>query len=272
MPTPYRKKPQQVKLPFKPEGANKALLYDVSSRDRVASISRVSPRSSPLNDTPHSTPLSTMNSAFRITDSTDWIGTSLPVFEALEASLRCQVCKEFYDTPTITACSHTFCSLCIRKSISNDGKCPTCRSSQQADKLRVNWVVGDVVEKFKDARPMALEMARKDKEIKEQGMRSSSKRKIEDTDLESEGSQRETRARRTRNRNQTTTSSQNDVIEVPDSEEEGDEELEPLPDGMARCPICDEAMKEAAVFSHLDRCPGEQKSVSGRSTRSRYIL
>ncbi|EQL03869.1 zinc finger domain-containing protein [Ophiocordyceps sinensis CO18] len=73
-----------------------------------------------------------------VPDSTDWLGTPLSGLAAVEAALRCQVCKDFYKTPMLTSCSHTFCSLCIRRALSNDGKCPVCRASEQELKLRSN--------------------------------------------------------------------------------------------------------------------------------------
>src|SRR5215469_15342374 len=59
-------------------------------------------------------PMDTISDA-SLPDPTDWLNTSLPSFATLESALRCQVCKDFYDTPMITSCSHTFCSLCIRR-------------------------------------------------------------------------------------------------------------------------------------------------------------
>src|ERR1700761_6531519 len=98
-----------------------------------------------------------------VTDSTDWLTTSLASFTPLDAALRCQVCKDFYDTPMITSCSHTFCSLCIRRCLSSDGKCPTCRTEDQSSKLRRNWTVQECVDAFSQSRKHALELAREDR-------------------------------------------------------------------------------------------------------------
>src|ERR1700761_8834575 len=95
-----------------------------------------------------------------VADSTDWLQTPLAGLAPLESGLRCQVCKDFYTTPMITSCSHTFCSLCIRKCLNNDGKCPTCRREDQASKLRSNFVVEELVEAFKRGRPMIIEYSR----------------------------------------------------------------------------------------------------------------
>lgn len=95
-----------------------------------------------------------------VPDSTDWLSTPLFSVAAVENALRCQVCKDFYKTPMITTCSHTFCSLCIRRALSNDGKCPLCRKPDQELKLRSNWSLEEAVDAFVKARPTTLKLAR----------------------------------------------------------------------------------------------------------------
>lgn len=102
-----------------------------------------------------------MDQTFDLPDSTDWLTTPLSLVAPLESALRCQVCKDFFDNPVITSCSHTFCSLCIRRCLSTEGKCPACRSSDQELKLRRNWAVQELVEAFQNARPNVLDLARK---------------------------------------------------------------------------------------------------------------
>lgn len=207
-----------------------------------------------------------METTFDLPDSTDWISTSLPAFEPLEAALRCEMCKEFYSNPVITSCSHTFCSICIRRSIAADGKCPSCRTVLSSDKLAPNIAVREIVVRFQEARPKALELARADRE-QDHGIKTGSnrKRKISDTDVEDGDDTRQTRQRQTRSsrRNGGTSDA---PVEVPDSADEGDEDFQP--EGMAKCPICNEAMKQELVFNHLDVCTG-QSSSQMRSTRSK---
>lgn len=106
-----------------------------------------------------------MASSDDVPDSTDWLSTPLSGFAAVEAALRCQVCKDFYKTPMITSCSHTFCSICIRRALSNDGKCPMCRATEQELKLRSNWSMEETVEAFSKARAAALNLARNQETI-----------------------------------------------------------------------------------------------------------
>lgn len=95
-----------------------------------------------------------------VADSTDWLSTPLSGLAAVESALRCEVCKDFYKTPMITTCSHTFCSICIRRALSSDGKCPLCRAPDQELKLRSNWSMEETVESFTKARQSALDLAR----------------------------------------------------------------------------------------------------------------
>lgn len=101
-----------------------------------------------------------MDRPFDIPDSTDWLTSSLPVVAPLESALRCQICKDFFNNPVITSCSHTFCSICIRRCLSSEGKCPACRSSDQLLKLRRNWAVQEILESFQNARSNILALAR----------------------------------------------------------------------------------------------------------------
>ena len=95
-----------------------------------------------------------------ITDSTDWLGTPLPGLSPVESALRCRVCRDFYKTPMLTTCLHTFCSLCIRRSLANDGRCPACRAPEQESKLRWNGSLDEAVDAYIKARPMVLSFAR----------------------------------------------------------------------------------------------------------------
>lgn len=172
-----------------------------------------------------------MDQSFDIPDSTDWLDTPLTLVAPLESALRCQVCKDFFDNPVITSCSHTFCSLCIRRCLSTEGKCPACRSSDQELKLRRNWAVQELVDSFKNARPGILELARnaaRTAEENESEQPVAKKRKLEQpehgeavsqNDAQSQGRQTRSRSRRTESQAATP------AVEV--IEDSGDEEFVP---------------------------------------------
>jgi E3 ubiquitin-protein ligase RAD18 len=157
---------------------------------------------------------------FDISDSTDWLGTGLASLAPVEAGLRCHVCKDFYKTPMITACSHTFCSLCIRHCLSSDGKCPLCRTTNEASKLRTNWVLEELTEAFTRARPGMLEFARSNQK------QSPAKRKPSEAGLEHE--QGDAARRRVTRSSTMKTSPLQDVVDIRSPEGvEGDEDYIP---------------------------------------------
>ncbi|KAJ5754440.1 Zinc finger RING-type [Penicillium manginii] len=220
--------------------------------------------------------------SFDVPDSTDWLQTPLSLLTPLESSLRCQVCKDFFENPVITSCSHTFCSLCIRRCLSAEGKCPVCRSSDQELKLRRNWAVQEFVETFQNARQSVLDLARKeaarlkdgDSVIREP---SPKKRKVDRVDVREEATVVQASPRRARTRSQRTKTDapnsepvEQETIEViEDSQDEGEEEYVP-DDGMVACPICQRRMKAHAVFSHLDICQGVKAAPPPPSRPSAY--
>jgi E3 ubiquitin-protein ligase RAD18 len=126
--------------------------------------------------------------------------------------------------------------------------------------------VREIVNKFQDARPKALELARQNKEDPDANTERK-KRKLGETDIEEGEPARQTRSRQMR-QSQRGNGSNGMPIEVPDSEDDGDEAFEPEVEGMVKCPVCGEAMLEAQVFRHLDTCTEESAS---RKTRSRYV-
>ncbi|KAM3507350.1 hypothetical protein MY10362_001803 [Beauveria mimosiformis] len=201
-----------------------------------------------------------------VADSTDWLSTPLSGLSAVESALRCEVCKDFYKTPMITSCAHTFCSICIRRALSNDSKCPLCRATDQELKLRSNWSMEQTVAAFSKAREEALKFARCASVDKKQPP----KRKADGADDSS--SQPEPHSKRLRSSARLssradTTPPTPSVDVVEDSE---DEDFEPdNNDGLVPCPMCQRRMKEWQVFAHLESCPGPDAEASPRKSGNR---
>jgi len=204
-----------------------------------------------------------------IPDSTDWIGTPLAGLEAVEAALRCRVCKDFYNTPMLTSCNHTFCSVCIRRALSNEGKCPVCRAPDQELKLRSNWATEEVVQAFTLARPALITVARDPPARVPTAGPSSPKRRLEegegnDADDARRSSKRlrsSARASKSRGMEPTAEMARQEVDLT------GEAESSPEPDdGLVACPVCSQRMKEAQVFTHLDQCTGDLPKKPVRST------
>ncbi|KAI7492289.1 DNA repair protein rad18 [Hortaea werneckii] len=210
-----------------------------------------------------------MDPAYHVPDSTDWLNTPLKAFADLENALHCQICKEFYDTPMITSCSHTFCSKCIRTSLSTDGKCPACRTADQASKLRNNWALQEVVATFQTARPAAIEVAKQEQEAR-QNRSSRTKRKRIVPDEEDGGSEHTGEGRQTRSKSRKVATSHPATlapIEIQDTDPEDDGDFQPEPDdGLVECLLgCGKRMKPEQMDSHLDRCEDEKKAATTRA-------
>ncbi|PLB51211.1 putative Postreplication repair E3 ubiquitin-protein ligase rad18 [Aspergillus steynii IBT 23096] len=199
-----------------------------------------------------------MEPSFNLPDSTDWLDTPLSLLTPLESSLRCQVCKDFFDNPVITSCSHTFCSLCIRRCLSTEGKCPACRSSDQELKLRRNWAVQELVEAFQNARPSVLQLARRaadragDAEEEGEERPAPKKRKV----AEQAGPEAIPVERRQTQSRSKGVDHASEPVAAEVIEDSQDEEYVP-DDGLVACPICARRMKNEAVFLHLDSCSGD---------------
>ncbi|QSZ28721.1 hypothetical protein DSL72_003223 [Monilinia vaccinii-corymbosi] len=196
--------------------------------------------------------------SFEIADSTDWLNTPLAQLADVDSLLRCQVCKDFFTTPMITSCSHTFCSLCIRRCLSNDSKCPTCRSNDQEVKLKSNAVIEDLVEAFQRARPAALELARKP--AVERAISSPKrKREISELDgLEDQANKRTRASTRQPARRFESAEAVEGVVVIDDAD--GDEDFKP-DDGLTECPVCNRRMTAKSVEAHIESCLAEAQTI-----------
>ncbi|KAA8570723.1 hypothetical protein EYC84_000118 [Monilinia fructicola] len=201
--------------------------------------------------------------SFEIADSTDWLNTPLAQLADVDSLLRCQVCKDFFTTPMITSCSHTFCSLCIRRCLNNDSKCPTCRTNDQEVKLKSNAAIEDLVEAFKRARPAVLELARKPS-VEHANTSPKRKRDISNLDeLEDQANKRTRSSARRATRRLESAEAAEEVIVIDDVD--GDEDFEP-DDGLTACPVCYRRMTAKSVEAHIGRCLAESETATPSSS------
>ncbi len=165
-----------------------------------------------------------MDHVFEIPDTTDWLPTQIPTFAPVEAAIRCQVCKDLFDTPMITSCSHTFCSICIRRCLTSDGKCPTCRADEQELRLRRNVTVQEIVDSFRVVRPKLLDLAKAVPANDSDLTMTISKRKLSETELDLHGVSGNTRARKSHRsrRRASPTSLEEEATIIDDSTDDAD--------------------------------------------------
>ncbi|CAH7677160.1 expressed protein [Phakopsora pachyrhizi] len=90
---------------------------------------------------------------------------------ALDSTLRCPICKDFYQAPVIihiSNCCHTFCSACIRTCFNNNSdmrigasglggvgssqRCPICKVAAQEEKIKPVPTLEAAVKVWEEAR------------------------------------------------------------------------------------------------------------------------
>lgn len=207
--------------------------------------------------------------ALDVPDSTDWIGTPLAGLMQVEQAFRCHVCKDFYNSPMITSCNHTFCSICIRRCLSVDGKCPLCRALDQESKLRGNWALREAVDAFVKSRDVVLRFARTPAAV---ATPKSPKRKAAELEEPMREVQENKRPRMTTRSSKSrgaeaTAAMMREEVGVPESEEGADYEPEP---GMSATAVLGERNRRTDLDFYRRRpcgmpnMPFPNETVAGR--------
>lgn len=199
------------------------------------------------------------------------IATTLPTLSVLDDRCRCSVCKDYLQGPMMTLCGHTFCSLCIRRALNADGRCPSCRSLEEESKLRKNLMIEEIVEAFLPFRDSLMKYApatdatdvpetAQDDDFAEQP-------NLEEPDLSARTTRSSRVTRAVANRLNTTTTSES-------------RSREPTTDLVA-CPICARKIQREKADAHANRCiegkasPPPSPSKNGKGDlggQSRYFV
>jgi zf-RING of BARD1-type protein len=79
----------------------------------------------------------------------DTLSPLIGEWKDFEETLKCSLCRSFFDAPVSLKCSHVFCSFCIRKHFEFRGSnCPVCRSTAGSQDLRLDSVSAGLVRKL----------------------------------------------------------------------------------------------------------------------------
>ena len=91
----------------------------------------------------------------------DW-PEQVQFMKSIERSLRCPICHATMKAPVILVkCGHSYCSYCIRQSLSVEKTCPLCKQPATEGDIVKNVTVAEIIEVFKANRKMMVEMAQK---------------------------------------------------------------------------------------------------------------
>ncbi|KAJ2716276.1 E3 ubiquitin-protein ligase rad18 [Coemansia spiralis] len=89
-------------------------------------------------------------------DPSDWPEEHAALRD-VDQLLRCPVCKEYFTTAMSAAgCGHTFCSLCVRRCLAHETKCPTCRAPLTESELHPSRLVDSLLRAFVGGRQQLL--------------------------------------------------------------------------------------------------------------------
>ncbi|XP_039932122.1 E3 ubiquitin-protein ligase RAD18 isoform X1 [Hirundo rustica] len=84
---------------------------------------------------------------------------SLAPLKAVDDLLRCGICFDYFSIAVIIPqCSHSYCSLCIRKFLSYKTQCPTCCVAVSESDLKNNRILDELVKSFNSARQQLLQL------------------------------------------------------------------------------------------------------------------
>nr|XP_045623932.1 E3 ubiquitin-protein ligase RAD18-like isoform X1 [Procambarus clarkii]XP_045623933.1 E3 ubiquitin-protein ligase RAD18-like isoform X1 [Procambarus clarkii]XP_045623934.1 E3 ubiquitin-protein ligase RAD18-like isoform X1 [Procambarus clarkii] len=97
-----------------------------------------------------------------IEDSLPW-PSNIPQLKRLDELLRCGICYELMSTSMITACSHNYCSLCIRQYLSYKTQCPACFQETTTQHLRNNRLIDEIIGLFSTLRDKVARMSQASK-------------------------------------------------------------------------------------------------------------
>ncbi|KAJ2582477.1 E3 ubiquitin-protein ligase rad18 [Coemansia sp. RSA 1836] len=218
-----------------------------------------------------------MNTLVELDDPSDW-PDSLPHMRELDQLLRCPVCKEYFITAMVTAtCGHTFCSLCVRRCLTQETRCPSCRALLTESELNPNRLIDSAVHSFKSGRLKLLaELKAAAKRtpstaLAHAGMSSNSDVEAapmvdlttsdveqmitSDLDMTTSDGDCEVRLSPARKRGSRRMSNGDDSDFMP--EEKGHStKSRPATGSQASvpCPNCQEPVRQALINLHLDRC------------------
>ncbi|XP_044307907.1 E3 ubiquitin-protein ligase RAD18 isoform X3 [Varanus komodoensis] len=87
-----------------------------------------------------------------VSAESQWPEHLVPLKE-VDNLLRCGICFEYFNIAMIIPqCSHNYCSLCIRRSLSYKPQCPTCCVAATGPDLKNNRILDELVQTFNSAR------------------------------------------------------------------------------------------------------------------------
>ncbi|KAI8871741.1 hypothetical protein GQ42DRAFT_105806, partial [Ramicandelaber brevisporus] len=194
-----------------------------------------------------------------VDDPSDW-PVQQPHLRLLDQSLRCPICKDVYNSAMyLPTCTHAFCSLCVRRALQTEAKCPVCRVNAQESMLKKCGWLDDAAFHFKKARAELLPILKQ--HYNRSGNNASSRSQSNLPRSTATPAPTATTAPTT---SRMTTRSQSAASNSASSAPQGrrakmviidtDDEDQSTTQKTVECPICNKYIYESAINAHIDKC------------------
>ncbi|KZS98910.1 hypothetical protein SISNIDRAFT_447737 [Sistotremastrum niveocremeum HHB9708] len=172
----------------------------------------------------------------------------------VDNSLKCPICKAYFDAAMYSDCGHTFCAVCLRESLSMKQECPICRKPAKELSMKKNIMLEDTLILWQQARDTLLTLERLEAaNASKKRKRSASIQSIESDSNEAGPSSRpaSTTVKKMKKRAEST-------------QKTGDST-------MTECPMCQNLVVEAIINQHIDGgCnPENDKKITRDSQRAK---
>ncbi|KAI9468473.1 MAG: hypothetical protein EXX96DRAFT_106785 [Benjaminiella poitrasii] len=194
-------------------------------------------------------PNNTNNDGFD--DPTDF---SMTQFQLLDEHLRCPICKELYNTTImLSTCSHSFCALCIRRSLSTEQICPKFRHWRESRKYFLNMDKGQQCSQSEQTRSDLESIVIVDDDDSEDFIPSDLPRT---PSFSSNHSTVKNKRRSTRIQQNSQSHNDDQHLSIPSQQLQPssvkDEKLKLS--SMVQCPVCLQHMKYSVLDLHIEKC------------------
>lgn len=165
-----------------------------------------------------------------------------PTLSTYEQNLRCAVCYDFIKTAlTIDTCSHTYCALCIRRSLYFIQRCPTCLVQCTSNNLHINRTVDLLIQQYAAFKQQLV------KTLSRQLSHNVPKHTVIDVDAAPPAT------------NGTHTAKQSNGIASLFAQQPSSHKRQKL--SKVECPVCYTPVIQSQINAHLDSCLGVPQNV-----------
>ncbi|ETO13751.1 hypothetical protein RFI_23617 [Reticulomyxa filosa] len=198
----------------------------------------------------------------------------LECFSFLEELIKCPICQKVFEAAVMLPCSHNFCSVCIRRHLTVESKCPICKSKVMSSQLLCNRIIDQIILKHKSNKGSTANSlyisasANKNAHESSQHQKKRTYMEMSSTDMKDNNDGDGSKEKEHVNKENETSDSEIEICNEPLLKKPKAIVAPPTSVGHVAkanvekryiknhvtCPICAQAISKAFINSHLDQC------------------